>query len=347
MTSEFPSSHRVNEIDLLRFIAALSVTLFHYSFLGGFIGVSSGYSPLSPVFIYGFLGVPLFFIISGFVILMSACNSDLKRFFISRSARLYPAFWICCTITFFVTRNSATSNTNSFFDYLVNMTMLNELLGIVSIDGSYWTLIIEIKFYFFISIILFFRKIHLVQIVMTIWLLACIVTLPFKNTIVGSFLLAEYAPYFITGAILYLVWRDGVSIGKVVILVFAWLLAILNSKGIISTLSYSSKIDTLLVQLVITCMYIAMTAVALKKTGWLNKIDFSRLGALTYPLYLIHQNIGYLLFNAFNSKYNVHAVFWGTLMLMIIAAFGISSFLEKPISYQLKTRLNRFLHTSS
>lgn len=49
---------------------------------------------------YGYLGVELFFMISGFVILMTASNNSLKRFFISRAVRLYPAFWVCCTITF-------------------------------------------------------------------------------------------------------------------------------------------------------------------------------------------------------------------------------------------------------
>src|SRR5215467_4825559 len=96
---------RVNEIDLLRFLAALSVVLFHYSFRGYAADSMSlmPYPPLAPFAKYGGLGVELFFMISGFVILMTAANGSLKGFVASRFVRLYPAFWTCCTITFVVT----------------------------------------------------------------------------------------------------------------------------------------------------------------------------------------------------------------------------------------------------
>ncbi|MCU0650139.1 MAG: hypothetical protein MUF00_19285, partial [Gemmatimonadaceae bacterium] len=74
---------------------------------------------------YGYLGVELFFMISGFVILMTAANGSVRDFVISRAVRLYPAFWVCCTATFLVTmfigepRYSA-----SLEQYIVNMTML-------------------------------------------------------------------------------------------------------------------------------------------------------------------------------------------------------------------------------
>src|SRR2546430_7955970 len=61
------------------------------------------YPLLASVSKYGGLGVELFFMISGFVILMTAASGNLRRFIISRIVRLYPAFWACCTITFAVT----------------------------------------------------------------------------------------------------------------------------------------------------------------------------------------------------------------------------------------------------
>jgi peptidoglycan/LPS O-acetylase OafA/YrhL len=93
---------RVNEIDFLRFFAALMVVFFHYSFRGyAADGMSTmPYPLLAPVAKYGYLGVELFFLISGFVILMTASTGSLKKFIVSRFARLYPAFWACCTVTF-------------------------------------------------------------------------------------------------------------------------------------------------------------------------------------------------------------------------------------------------------
>jgi peptidoglycan/LPS O-acetylase OafA/YrhL len=58
------------------------------------------YPLLAPVAKYGYLGVDLFFMISGSVILVSTANASFKGFFVSRIVRLYPAFWACYRITF-------------------------------------------------------------------------------------------------------------------------------------------------------------------------------------------------------------------------------------------------------
>ncbi|EAQ8060912.1 acyltransferase, partial [Salmonella enterica] len=85
--------NRINEIDLLRFVAAMAVVFFHYAFRGyAADGMSiMPYPSLAPVSKYGFLGVQLFFMISGFVILMSASHGSIQNFTISRMVRLYPA----------------------------------------------------------------------------------------------------------------------------------------------------------------------------------------------------------------------------------------------------------------
>lgn len=85
---------RYYEIDLLRFIAAITVVLYHFTFAGYHFGGLSPvqYPGLEEVFKYGFLGVQLFFIISGYVVLMSAQGKTLKQFFTSRVTRLYPAY---------------------------------------------------------------------------------------------------------------------------------------------------------------------------------------------------------------------------------------------------------------
>ena len=68
------NAKRFYELDLLRFVAAFSVVLYHYSFRGyAADGLSAlPYLALAPVTKYGFMGVDLFFLISGFVIMMTA-----------------------------------------------------------------------------------------------------------------------------------------------------------------------------------------------------------------------------------------------------------------------------------
>ena len=167
---------RINEIDLLRFLAVMAVVLFHYAFRGyAADGMSIMPYPLAPIAKYGFFGVHLFFLISGFVILMTASSGNLRRFFVSRFSRLYPAFWVCCTITFIVTiLIGAQRYTVSIRQYLANMTMMSGFIGIGSIDGVYWSLFIELRFYAFIAAILLIGKIKKAQLFLTIWLIACI-----------------------------------------------------------------------------------------------------------------------------------------------------------------------------
>ena len=98
---ELKQPGRLYSLDLLRFLAALMVVLYHFSYrghIGGFTEFSlpeiGGWSK------YGFLGVDLFFIISGFVIAWSADKHSLERFIGSRFLRLYPGFLAGVTITF-------------------------------------------------------------------------------------------------------------------------------------------------------------------------------------------------------------------------------------------------------
>ncbi len=75
------------EIDLLRITAALSVVIYHYTFSGYVRHLTSiAYPALSIVTRYGYLGVDMFFTISGFVVLLSAWGRRPHEFVISASS---------------------------------------------------------------------------------------------------------------------------------------------------------------------------------------------------------------------------------------------------------------------
>jgi peptidoglycan/LPS O-acetylase OafA/YrhL len=95
---------------------------------------------------YGWLGVDLFFIISGFVIFMTLERAPtITAFAIARIARLLPAFLVCLLLTAGI--YAIVGDPVSAGVLLANATMMPEWLGFPAIDPAYWTLKWEIAFY--------------------------------------------------------------------------------------------------------------------------------------------------------------------------------------------------------
>src|ERR1700690_3582716 len=134
---------RFSLLDVLRFFAAFWVMNFHYL---------QGDSSSLHWYRYGNLGVQLFFIISGFVIVESLRGKTLREFATGRFIRLFPLFWILCSLTYILTLVIPHTTHLLFLDYLKSMTMFgnvfNGFVGTTNlIDPSYWTLTIELIFY--------------------------------------------------------------------------------------------------------------------------------------------------------------------------------------------------------
>lgn len=330
---------RVNEIDLLRFVAAMAVVFYHYAFRG-FAGgdrTTMAYPLLESVAKYGFMGVELFFMISGFVILMTAANGSLRKFVVSRIARLYPAFWVCCSLTFLAIlliggpRFSAT-----FMQYLVNMTMLNGFVRVASIDGVYWSLFVEIQFYAMVSAVLMLGLISRAQALLLAWLAATVALAIVPNPVLRFLLITDYAPYFIAGAVFYLVWSSGANGVRCGMLAACLGLALRDALGGLPLFEqrYDTRMSRGTVVAIIVSYFVAMGMVALRWTGPLLRRRWLLAGALTYPLYLLHQNIGYMIFNLAHPALDPHLVFWGTLALVLFASWLVHAGVERRYTGQ-------------
>lgn len=332
---------RVNEIDLMRFFAAISVVLFHYAFRGY---AADDYSPmpyplLAPFAKYGYLGVELFFMVSGFVILMTASSGSLRKFFVSRVTRLYPAFWVSCTMTFLaiLTMGGERFHTG-VSQYLVNMTLLSEFVRVPSIDGVYWSLFVELKFYALVALVLVAGRIHHAQPLLFVWLLLALSQAIYPIGALRYFLITDSAAYFIAGAIAYLVWSSGLSLARIGIFVAAWLLAMYQAVDSIPGFDrhYNESLNSTVVIGIVSAFFLILFLVSVRKSGWFARRQWLVVGALTYPLYLIHQEIGYMLIGAAYPALNPHAVLWGTVVLMLMAAYSIHLFVERRTAPRLR-----------
>ncbi len=299
---------RVNEIDLLRFLAAVAVVLFHYTFMGYARGmIAMPYPLLAPVFKYGYLGVQLFFMISGFVILMTASNGCAKGFVVSRLIRLYPAFWACCTLTFItMLAFGAPRYVASLSQYLVNMTMISEFVKVPAIDGSYWSLLVEIRFYALVFLVLLAGRIHQAQLFLIIWLLVSIALEIVPLYKLRYLLVVDYSAYFIAGATFYLVWSKSISLTRIAVIIVSWCLAIYQSfKGFSAfEKDMGISLNTAINTGILTGFFLVFALISLRCTGFFGRKRYLLMGALTYPLYLLHQKIGFIVFNHLYPQIN-------------------------------------------
>jgi len=162
----------------------------------------------------GYLGVNLFFLISGFVIIWSASGRDWFAFSVSRLARLYPAHLVAMTITFLaMTWWAQPPFVTDFSQWLANLTMLAPLFGQSFMDGAYWSIVIELIFYSWVVVGLFAGVLpRHTEIAVTIWM-ALIVG---NNLVIGSrpvelVFLTEYGAYFALGAMAWRILSLGAS----------------------------------------------------------------------------------------------------------------------------------------
>ncbi|WP_282506341.1 acyltransferase family protein [Burkholderia cepacia] len=339
---------RIPELDLLRFIAAVAVVFYHYAFRGyaGDDLTTMHYPALEPVALYGFLGVHLFFMISGFVILMTAGDGSIKRFIASRASRLLPAFWVCCTITFFVTLAIGGDRfVATWPQYLVNMVTLGGGFGADPIDGAYWSLGAELRFYRLVGILLIIGQIHRAERWLYVWLIGTVLVELFQLSKLKGLLVTDFAGFFIAGAAFFLIRAHGLSRSRIALVCAAWALSLYHESQLLPYFSehFEKPLNPAVVAAVMTSFYVVMLALALRRTPMLTSSRWVWFGAISYPLYLIHQNVGYMLFNEVGSAVDQVVMFWGVVAAAIGAALLLYVAVEKPGAGPLKRCVLRAL----
>jgi peptidoglycan/LPS O-acetylase OafA/YrhL len=157
------SAARVGQLDSLRGIAAMLVVLHHGPQAFG-NDVNDATTGLSAYLDVGRLGVVVFFMISGFVIVKAIPGNDtrsIQLFWKHRFFRLFPAFWISVFVATIVAQLVSTSGCCAFVTpvngnvFLANMTMIPLRLHQPMLIGVYWSLELELFFYGLITAITF------------------------------------------------------------------------------------------------------------------------------------------------------------------------------------------------
>lgn len=367
MSSLSPSTNepRIEILDGFRFIAVMAVIFYHYFFW--FSGFSElRHYPSEPIFKFGFLGVHLFFTISGFVIYRSLEQSaGVKQFLGKRYLRLAPSLIVCSIITYVMIRYWDDSGrlqmfyVNTPLSFLFSFTFINPdvwnfLFGttnITYIDGAYWSLWPEVIFYISAGIIYFNSRkgtfvrnwvflvlfLNLVRVATSPKLEAYTpdFLLPLGNAYYRTFLFMNitYWVYFTLGIVFYTIWMKR-EIPRVIWIAVAVLLAL-----------EMYFIPDNFVRIIVVLM-IGLWAIFIVKPQWLRFLHwrpFQFIGLISYPLYLLHETVG-IVFTEKLLKWITHPVpipvlLMISLLVIILLAYLIFYVFDKHVTKTLKRQL--------
>ena len=342
------SRTRVEALDLLRLIAVLGVMLFHYAFRGaaadGLTTVS--WSQVEGVAKYGYLGVQMFFVISGFVIAYSADGRTAIGFAIARAARIYPAFVFCMTLTFLVmVLFGAPRFEATFAQWAANLAIVSPALKQPFMDGAYWSIVYELVFYSWIFLLIaagaFRRRIDLI---VAIWLtLSMVNEFGFDSEILRKLLLTGQSGFFAAGLMLYEMYRERRD--AVVQVLFAGATAVAVVQGVLGVQWLREHFGIPFSDAVVAAVCLAsIAAVAMGTKARRVRLPARlvvALGGLTYPLYLLHQHIGYIALTSLDGYAAAPVLVCAVILGMCALAFVTWRFVDLPGQQMMRTALTK------
>lgn len=307
-----------------------------------------------PLFSEGWLGLPLFFILSGYLIArtLSRCRS-IAEFCVRRWSRLFPAMVMCSLLLYlsaplFPERPAGTPDLWSLLPGLtfIDDVWWSKILGrpIHALEGSFWTLYTEAKFYVSAAFLYFFFGRRALSLGLSaafffaaiIWLLVHPLGMTslarFEKVVIELSLL--HFGWFAAGSLWFFYaheqqkqrWLD----------VLAWLLCAVS--GIVSSeLVPKDMLSALLVPILFVLALRNPTAQRV-----LGHPILHLLGLVSYPLFLLHENVMLALL----VKLGPHVPPQWTPLLpipivlgLVLVAYPIAIYLAPPAELFLRTKL--------
>lgn len=331
-----PARGRVEALDLLRLFAALLVVLYHYTFHGpGAYDLTWLSVPeVAPVTKYFYLGVPLFFVISGFVIAFSAEGRTVRDFVIARLARIYPGFVICMSLTFVIIAAFGAPRLHvSVLQWIANLAVAAPALKQPYMDMVYWSIVCEVVFYVLVAVMiasgLFARRLAGL---VAAWLLISFANECLLNSeLIRRLLITNYSGFFAAGLMLYAIYSGRRNAGTWLLLAMATILGALQANWNADWLRERGVELSPLIVIGIGVCAVALVAigVSIKRVPVRSSVLLA-VGGLTYPLYLLHQMLGYVAFNHLEGVAPRPVLLVAAISTMLLLSWALFHFVERP-----------------
>ena len=338
---------KIQNIQALRGIAVLAVVLFHFLYIEEKYGGSETLLP--DVLQFGMIGVDLFFVISGFVMVTVTRGKFQKpkeaiRFIYHRLIRIYPIYWVytlLLLIVYFIQRTCINNAQGNQVDILASFLLLpSHILPLVVVG---WTLIHEVYFYLIFFIILLLTPERYLMYTVLLWGIGVGLLNFYVQTTHPVIMLISHplTIEFIAGCLLAIMYfKKDVKIRSEILLIIVGLGLATSVYGFLCYQNITGSIVPLgwwrviifgfPASLTVYCLTIA------ERNGWVIHSSIIRVGDASCSIYLSHL----LTISAFGriwSLFSIDGVLDNIIMipiiLMLVLIVGFLSYLlvEKPL----------------
>lgn len=363
---------RLALLDGLRLVAALAVVLFHYTaWHHGYFGtgqVAHVWPTLSHITVLGDLGVQLFFLLSGLVVFRSLQGRSTGRFLGSRIGRVMPALWVAVLLSgllqMLLWRTPQPGLT--WGDLGWNLTLVGAPLhGAPWVDGVYWTLWIEARFYVMLLLVRAVLRWGIARAARrrgevpgsvrtepgpgawtgfcAAWIAAgtlviAIGGIPATDSYRDWALTPTYCGLFAGGMMLHLVAQHGLTRWRLVVLAAA-----AAQSAWTTALALPGQTEQVTGIHLPAAVYVAcvlgffglIAAVLFTRAARVQWAWLTAAGALTYPVYLLHEVPGWFLIDHLSPVLAPGWVLALTLTAVLLAAWCVHRFVERPLGPRL------------
>lgn len=328
VTPEIPKENAFNAI---RFLLCMIVLLMHSL---GKVGIHNDY------ILDGNIAVSGFFILSGFWITKSYFSSDsLKSFFIKRAKKILPMYYISVIVFSLICSYFSDLSIREYFgyDYFMyifwNFFFLNFLKSSLpgcfkgnAVNGSLWTIKIEIGFYLVLPLILYFWKkfktykgkntflavLYIISVVYNLLLTKYTETLHLPQQLQHQ--LPSFISFFISGMLIFLNWNFFLKVKNLLLLpsVAIYILHYITKTEILFPLGFA-----------VIIIWAALTFKALHSIG--RDIDFS------WGIYLFHFPIMQIIYYSVDGHVNIPVYIFSIIGISFMSTYIIEKYIQKKI----------------
>jgi len=221
-----------------------------------------------------------------------------------------------------------------FKGLLLNLSMINGLLynAPIYLQDAYWTLNAEMNFYFLVTLILSLNLLRRINIIIGVGIFIYFIANFYSNDIPYFFYIFKYIfiynnmPLFFAGILFYKYTKQDESKGLLLLLLQ------LN----FFVYAYFHDLEYIIA---LGLFYVIFSLTIIGSFRFVvNKITLF-FGSISYALYLVHQNIGYIVLRKVQQIHlNIYLGLTLTIALVILLAYLITFFVEKPLMIKIRQK---------